>query len=201
MKTRDRDPAATRAKIVDVAAEEIHEKGFRAASLSAILRRSELSKGAFYHHFPTKHELGLAVLDEQFAQMLRDGWDPVFRADDPYEALLAHLRDPCCEMTRDAVRRGCPLNNLIAEMSSQDDDFRSAIGALLDRWRGDLSEALGRSQEGGSLAADVDTDRLAAFVVAAVEGAAALGKNAQDPAVTGYSLGCLVDYLEGLRAA
>ena len=52
-----RDAEQTRQKILDISADEIHKKGFTATSLSCILKRCEISKGALYHHFANKIEL------------------------------------------------------------------------------------------------------------------------------------------------
>jgi len=58
---RPRDPQATRQALLLAAFEEIHEQGFRAASLDRILERAGCTKGALYHHFENKTALGYAV--------------------------------------------------------------------------------------------------------------------------------------------
>ncbi|MCZ6508759.1 MAG: TetR/AcrR family transcriptional regulator, partial [Acidobacteria bacterium] len=62
--TRTRDPKATRDAILQAATREIHTNGFRSAGLDSILAEAGVTKGALYHHFGSKHELGLAVLEE-----------------------------------------------------------------------------------------------------------------------------------------
>lgn len=51
----------TRDKLLQAAFNEIHLHGFQAASIANILRDTGLTKGALYHHFPTKQELGLEI--------------------------------------------------------------------------------------------------------------------------------------------
>ena len=53
----------TRQVILEAAYEEIHVRGFQAASLSKILSSTNVTKGALYHYFPTKLALGYAVVD------------------------------------------------------------------------------------------------------------------------------------------
>ena len=55
---------SARDKILAAAFNEIHRYGFQAASLSSILANTGLTKGALYHHFTAKQDLGLAVVDE-----------------------------------------------------------------------------------------------------------------------------------------
>ena len=64
-----RDAEQTRQKILEISADEIHKNGFAATSLSSILVRCDVSKGALYHHFKNKMELGYAVFEEIYTPM------------------------------------------------------------------------------------------------------------------------------------
>ncbi|MES2308852.1 MAG: TetR/AcrR family transcriptional regulator, partial [Verrucomicrobiota bacterium] len=54
----------TRARIVQSAFEEVHRHGYQGASISQIIERAGITKGALFHHFKNKQELGYAVIDE-----------------------------------------------------------------------------------------------------------------------------------------
>ena len=58
-----RQPDLTRQRILEASFAEIHRQGFQAASVANILTTTGLTKGALYHHFPSKKDLGLAVID------------------------------------------------------------------------------------------------------------------------------------------
>ncbi len=53
----------TRAKLLEAAAECFGQQGYDAASVSMVCQRAGVSKGAFYHHFSSKHQLLLELLD------------------------------------------------------------------------------------------------------------------------------------------
>lgn len=53
----------TRAKIIESAIKLFSTRGFNAASVEDICKEAGISKGAFYHHFKSKQELFLALLD------------------------------------------------------------------------------------------------------------------------------------------
>ncbi|WP_329043531.1 TetR/AcrR family transcriptional regulator (plasmid) [Streptomyces sp. NBC_00178] len=55
----------TRSRIIHAAAEIFDEKGYAAASISMILERAQLTKGALYHHFNTKEQIAEALLAVQ----------------------------------------------------------------------------------------------------------------------------------------
>jgi AcrR family transcriptional regulator len=53
----------TRAKIMESAIKLFSNQGFNKASVDDICKEAGISKGAFYHHFKSKQELFLALLD------------------------------------------------------------------------------------------------------------------------------------------
>ena len=59
MQTRSEE---TRSKIMNAAIEEFCRSGYDAASVSDICKKAGVSKGAFYHHFPSKQALFLAIM-------------------------------------------------------------------------------------------------------------------------------------------
>ena len=92
------DAEQTRQKILTVAADEIHQHGFKATSLSVILSRCNISKGALYYHFTNKLELGYAVFEENFIPMFLGTWQPALGEDDPIEGLCAFFTGMTDEM-------------------------------------------------------------------------------------------------------
>ena len=67
--TQSERSEGTKRQILDAAAAAFARDGYAATSLNDVIRQSELTKGAFYFHFPSKEALALAVVDD-----LRDQW-------------------------------------------------------------------------------------------------------------------------------
>lgn len=57
----------TRSAILDAAAAVIDERGFNGASLSDILAKAGVTKGALYFHFSSKEDVAQALIKDQFA--------------------------------------------------------------------------------------------------------------------------------------
>lgn len=64
----DRRADATRQQIIRAAAHQFAQRPFHDVGLDDILAEAELTKGAMYFHFRSKHALALAVIDEQLAR-------------------------------------------------------------------------------------------------------------------------------------
>jgi AcrR family transcriptional regulator len=54
---------STRNSILNASVKLFSERGFNAASVDDICAEAGVSKGAFYHHFKSKHDLFMALLD------------------------------------------------------------------------------------------------------------------------------------------
>jgi AcrR family transcriptional regulator len=70
----------TRTRLLDSAQECFARRGYDATGVAEICRRAKLSKGAFYHHFSTKHDVFMALLyrwlgelDQQMLLMRAEG--------------------------------------------------------------------------------------------------------------------------------
>jgi AcrR family transcriptional regulator len=55
---------ATRRKILDAAVDVFNEVGYAAADRGAIIERTGMTKGAFYHHFDSMESLAAAIIEE-----------------------------------------------------------------------------------------------------------------------------------------
>lgn len=192
----------TRQRLLEAAFEEIHRVGFQAASLHHILRRTRMTKGALYHHFPSKLALGYAVVDELLAGYLDRYWlKPLAAADDPVSCLEALLRENAGRIDETDVGLGCPLNNLAQEMAPVDEGFRTRIQARFDAWRQGIADALARGQAAGHVRPDVDPAESAMFILATLEGCVGLAKTAQSLAVLESCGEGLIRYLHSLQPA
>jgi TetR/AcrR family transcriptional regulator, transcriptional repressor for nem operon len=199
-KRRSREPDVTRDKLLKAAFEEIYRRGFQAASLDTILRKAGVTKGALYHHFPDKASLGYAVVDEVVKGLLLERWGVLKPpTDDPLTALQRVLRERAAKLTTREVELGCPLNNLAQEMSPLDQRFRHEVNATFDIWTAAVAKDLERGQANETVRKDVDARKVAAFVVASIEGSFGLAKGAQSAAMLHSNLEVLSSFLESLR--
>jgi AcrR family transcriptional regulator len=191
----------TRQRILRTAFEEFYRFGFQGGSLNRIVEQTGLTKGALFHHFAGKQELGYAVVDEVIWPLFKETMiDPLARSEDPIKDIkqlllqMAEQGGPCGSLVQ-----GCPVNNLAQEMSPLDEEFRLRLEKIYAAWRLAFKTALANGIKAGTVRKDVAPVKVAAFLVAAIEGIIGTVKNAQDPKLLRQAGDTLLDYLDTLR--
>jgi AcrR family transcriptional regulator len=193
-------PEATRRRILEAAFAEFYRHGFQGGSLNHIVETAGTTKGALFHHFDGKQELGYAVVDEIIGPLLLARWlDPLAGATDPIgEIQRAFRRHVQTDIDSGHWLQGCPLNNLAQEMSPLDEGFQTRINGLYETWRDRLAAALARGIEAGSVRNDVDPSAVSALIVAAQMGIWGTGKSSQSEEVMLQATEAVCNFLETL---
>jgi TetR/AcrR family transcriptional repressor of nem operon len=191
----------TRERILRTAYQEFYRHGFQGGSLNRIVEEAGVTKGALFHHFAGKQELGYAVVDEVIWPYFKAIWiDPLEQTDDA----IGHVQRLILNTAEKGgpggnLTQGCPLNNLAQEMSPLDEEFRQRLERIYVAWRRGFEAALAKGIKAGKVRNDVSPVKVAAFVVAALTGICGTVKNAQDRQLLMQAGGALLDYLETLR--
>lgn len=198
-KIRTRNPEKTRARILEVAFIEIFKEGFQGVSIDQIVAKTQMTKGAFFHHFPTKQALGYALVDETLSEMVLDRWiRPLEKYENPVEGIVKVLKQVIDRTPDDHISLGCPLNNLIQEMSSVDPVFRDKLKGVLELWINGIEAQLQRAKKRGFLANGINSRHLAEFIVMNHEGAFGMTKGMRDRGVFRSLYTSLKSYLESV---
>ena len=197
-----RAPKDTREKILRAAFEEFYQSGFQGGSLNHIVDEAGTTKGALFHHFDGKNDLGYAVVEEVIQPHIQARWlDPLVSSADPVTDLKRLIRRTMKEeIEAGRLEQGCPLNNLAQEMSPLDEGFRKRIEKVYSAWRECLERAFARGIEAGKVRRDVSPRNVAAFVVAALTGIIGTAKNAQNGELMSQAGAGLFDYLDSLKS-
>jgi TetR/AcrR family transcriptional repressor of nem operon len=186
--------------LLRAAFQEIHRSGFRSADLDAILAKAGVTKGALYYHFDNKEALGYAVVDEVIASKVHQKWvQPLRNVENPIDVLVRIIQSE--SLKKEDVQRGCYLLNLSQEMSGLDEGFRRRTARIYKDWHDAMAEALREGQKRRVVRGDINANETAAFVIAAWEGYAVLGKNSQDPRMLRSGQKSVSRHLEALRPA
>src|SRR5260221_7677227 len=176
-----RTAEATRRRILEAAFAEFYKNGFQGGSLNRIVETAGATKGALFHHFASKQDLGYAVVDDIIGPLMMDRWlDPLTDSTDPIaEIQRAFRRLVQADIEAGVWLQGCPLNNLAQEMSPLDDGFQVRINRLYDTWRDHTAAALAQGMEAGTVKQDIVLGAVSSLIVAAQMGIWGSGKSSQ----------------------
>ena len=169
--------------ILDAAARVINQRGFSHTSVEELIHATGLSgKSHFYHYFPSKEALGLAVIDRQFERFTQRGLailsEPMI---EPIDRLTLFI-DTLVAVQRDREGgTGSPFGNLAGELADAHEAFRQRIDQVFERWAEQLDALL--REVGGQLREGVDTLRLARFIIASLEGGMLMTRVTRDVSV------------------
>lgn len=194
-------PEATRRKLLESAFLEFYANGFQGGSLNHIVEAAGATKGALFHHFESKQDLGYAVMDDMIGPLLLQRWlNFLERSTD----LLTDIQRAFNRYVEEDIAsgvwlQGCPLNNLAQEMSPLDEGFHERIDRLYTLWRERYAEALERGMALGTVKASIEPKQVAAAIVAAQMGIWGSGKSSRDPEIMRQAAAGLCSYLESLR--
>ncbi|HVK61177.1 MAG TPA: TetR/AcrR family transcriptional regulator [Bdellovibrionales bacterium] len=186
---------------MDAAFFEVFSHGFQGVSIDDIVKKTSMTKGAFYHHFPTKLDLGYALVEDVISPMIIDRWiKPLDQFENPLEGILKQLQELIGKSDPAHLRLGCPLNNLVQEMSPVDAGFRKRLNTALKLWIDETEKHLKRAKKDGLIKSDVNTRQTAHFIVMAHEGFYGMLKGLDDPRAFDALYNSLKRYFDAIAA-
>ena len=201
-----RNGAATREKLLDAAEQLVLERGFAATSVDAVLAETRATKGAFFHHFPSKHALGLALVQRYAAadaELLQElSAAAATASDDPLERLLTFARgfvEAAGELAY--VQPGCMFAAFIRERGLVGPEIDAVVAHTIATWHEATLQLIEAAARVNPLPEDVDLDSLADMLFVAFEGGFVLARAMNEPAHLRRQLDHALRYLELLFSA
>jgi len=158
----------SREKLLDVTFEEVYSLGYCGAGTATILKKAGVPKGSMYHHFSSKKEMVLAMIEERLVPKVRQFFDFEMQksssALDVLEYTLAKMAK-----NRMLILHGCPLHRLMFEMGSLDKDIAHACEVEFHHLSAGLARLLEFGMKEGSVR-EGDAQVMAEFVISSTWG-------------------------------
>ena len=173
-----RKGAATRARIVDAAAELIFQQGVARTTVEEVRDGADVSSSQLYHYFDDKPALVRAVIERQADRMI----GTQERFDLSSLDGLREWRDFVVDHARNTGGHGgCPLGSIGSELAETEPEARALVAASFKRWEASIMAGLLRMHALGRLAPEADPRQLALATLAALQGGLLLAKIQRDP--------------------
>ena len=164
----------TRTAILDLAEKLIRSRSFNAFSYQDVAEGIGIRKASIHYHFPSKEDLGVALVERFRGQAV--GWAStlVQRHASPLEKLDAYLN----MQAENLGPRGmiCPQGILGAEFNALPERVQEAYVEFLEQVQAWLASLLRKGQRQGVFRDETSPEDQAAFIQSAVQGALQLAR-------------------------
>ncbi|PPK94007.1 TetR family transcriptional regulator [Nonlabens xylanidelens] len=183
----------TKQLIIDKAFNLFYEHGFKTTSIDKIMKETALSKGAFYHHYKSKKELGLEVIQLKVQKRVVDGMiAPLKEPGNAFDILESVFINRLKEFPFYDKQHGCPMNNFINELGDNEVLYQTALKSIIEKWKAALIELIERGKRENSIKQEISNQAVAVYLISSFEGIRGIRKLYDNDAI-------LVDYLSGLQ--
>lgn len=179
---RKPDPTI-RERILQEAEHVIHLKGFNAACMEEIAQACGMTKANLFHHYGSKAQLALAVLDFKIAELRKRRVEPLCAQESPELAVQEMFDERATFFHGNGCKAGCFVGNIALEMSDRDETFRARVGDFFEEWASSMAECLERLKKSGYFGETLDARAAAESIVALYEGAMMLARSRRDAKV------------------
>ena len=196
MAPRPHKPSA-KTKILDAALMVIRAKGYAATTVDDLCEASDVTKGAFFHHFKSKDDLAVAaaehwsnVTDELFEAA------PYHRHADPLQQVLGYLEFRKQLLTGDVAEFTCLVGTMVQETFESSPAIRAACDASISGHAAKIETDIAEAMQQRGLCGEWSAKSLALHTQAVLQGAFILAKAKDDAKIAAASIDHLRRYIE-----
>lgn len=201
MVTQATSRPATKTKLLDAAVSVIRAKGYSATTVDDICQAAGVTKGAFFHHFPSKEELALSAAG-YFASMADALFStaPYRQLADPVERLLGYVDFRKTILQGELPEYTCPLGTMVQEVYETHPAIRQACDVCMSEHAAMVEADIAEAMRSTGIEGEWSAESLALYMQGVIQGAFVLAKAKNGPEVAADCLDHLYRYLEMLFA-
>ena len=188
-----------RSKLLDAALSVIRTKGYSAASVDELCAAAGVTKGAFFHYFKSKDELGVAAADhwsELTGALFADA--PYHDHADPLDRVLAYVAFRKALLQGRVADFTCLVGTMVQEIYETAPAIREACERCIKGHAATLEADIEAAMRERNMAPEWTPRSLALHTQAVIQGAFILAKATGGAEVAADSIDHLRRYLEML---
>lgn len=185
-----------RTRLLEAARDVIRERGFTATSVEDLCKAAGVTKGAYFHHFKTKEDLGVAAAAywaETTSAFFQDA--PYHDHADPYDRIIGYVEFRKQIIDGDLAEFTCLVGTMAQEVYDTHPAIRDACAASIFGHAATLEPDIAAIMKARGIKADWTPASLAAHTQAVLQGAFILAKATGDRAIARESVDHLKRYL------
>lgn len=186
---------------MDSAEALILNHGFDGTTVDSVIESAGVSKGAFFHHFSSKAELG-RLLVQRYADNDAEHLEQTLNkaealSDDPLQQLLIFIK--LLEQEMESLQEpypGCLFASYLNQSGLFDDQIMEIIRKSMIKWQNRVLVKLEEIKIKYPPSRDIDLKSLADMLMVTYEGAFVLSQSLKDPQIIARQLSHYHTYLQ-----
>jgi TetR/AcrR family transcriptional regulator, transcriptional repressor for nem operon len=194
----ERSPSGgVRSKLLEAAFLIIRQKGYAATSVDELCASAGVTKGAFFHYFPSKDSLAVAAINKWTQMTAAFFADAAYHNfDDPLDRVLGYLDFRKAMLRGDVAEFTCLAGTMVQEAYGTHPGIRHACDASIGSQAAKVEPDIAESMKCYNIRAAWTAESLALHTQAVLQGAFILAKAKGNAAVAEASIDHLRRYVE-----
>lgn len=196
---RERDPAASRQRLIDATVRLMLQQGFAGTSVDMICQEAGMTKGGFFHHFENKEALAIAAVEwwgcmgtAQYAEAWQDeSLDPLAQLHCMLDIMAGFTRRP-------GEHCVCMVGMMSQELAATSPALRSACEKELTLWTSNTAKMLAAAKKKHRPKTKFDPLQVAWFLNSLWQGSMLVGKTCRSQEMIRHNLKLARSYVDGL---
>lgn len=151
--------------------ELFYAKGYYNTSVDDILKKLELSKGAFYYHFDSKEDFFVQIIQNLLARKVYSCLiEPIEGHENPLNLIMNCFDEAMETAVHNEMDFGCILSNFLTEFNGKNEVIMYHLNEIVTVWEVNLISALQKGKFNGYLDRHVDCEAVATFLMSSYFG-------------------------------
>ncbi|MCL7763044.1 TetR family transcriptional regulator [Polaribacter sp. Z014] len=192
---------STKELILNESFKLFYKDGFKATSVDKIMLKTKLTKGAFYHHYKNKKELGVAIIKLKLQKTAYNSMiAPLYTSGNAIKILNSTFLDRIKSFSLEEKQQGCPMNNFINEIGNSEKVYQIALKSIIEEWKSALIHLIEKGKKENYIKKSISSTSTAIYLISAYEGIRGIRKLYEsDEIFNEYLLGLSL-YINQLKA-
>ena len=151
--------------------ELFYKQGYYNTSIDDILKSLDLSKGAFYHHFKSKEDFFVSIVQNLIVQKVYSMLiEPVEGSTNPLRTIENCFDNALETAEHNVMDYGFVLSNFITEFNKRNPEITKYLRDIYKVWEVNLVSTLQKGKTDGYVARHVDSEAVATYLISSFMG-------------------------------
>ena len=151
--------------------ELFYQQGYYNTSVDDILKSLSLSKGAFYHHFQSKEDFFISIIQNLIVQKVYSMLiEPVEAKENPLRVIESCFDNALETAEFNEMDFGFILSNFMVEFNGRNPEISKYLRDIYKVWEVNLVSTLQKGKTDGYIARHVDSESVANYLISSYIG-------------------------------